>query len=308
MIPGSPLPPPSPKISKAVIPVAGLGTRMLPMSAVLPKCLFPLTDASGRCRPILHWLCDQARTAGVQEVAVVVSPGQHELIARYMKAACSGGDYSQADPPLPTLHYVIQDRPAGFGDAVLRAEPFVGRYPFLLLLGDHIYVTAPGQPSCVQQVAAAFSQHKPAAMVGMQAVPEAELPRVGVARGVPIPPTPQPTANAEPAPEHPATVYRCTDFVEKPTVQQARERLVTPALPEGQYLAHAGVYAFGSAIFDCLGATPPDAKGELQLADAQSLLLQKRPQEYLLCHIQGRAYDTGNPQGYAAAQAAMAQP
>ena len=101
--------------------MAGLGTRMLPVSAVVPKCLLPLTDAAGRCRAAVHWLCAAARDAGVTEAAVVVSPPQHELLARYVQAACGEGGYAAADPPLPTLHFVIQERPAGFGDAVLRA-------------------------------------------------------------------------------------------------------------------------------------------------------------------------------------------
>jgi len=320
-------------ITKAVIPVAGLGTRMLPMSAVVPKCLLPLADAAGRCRAAVHWLCAAARDAGVAEAAVVVSPTQHELLACYFQAACGESGYAAADPPLPTLHFVVQDRPAGFGDAVLRAEPFVGRYPFLLLLGDHIHISPPGAPSCIAQVSNAFAQHKPAAMIGMQAVGEAELCRVGVARGVPVPrgagvSPARPagilpasgedgltsssglengTHNAGDTSASPPTIFRATEFIEKPTPDQARERLVTPGLPDGQFLAHAGIYAFTSEIFSPLAHVRPDRTGEIPFAAAQQLFLERHPKDYLLCQILGQAHDLGHPAGYAAAQAAFAR-
>ncbi|MCL2701322.1 MAG: sugar phosphate nucleotidyltransferase [Phycisphaerae bacterium] len=314
-------------ITKAVIPVAGLGTRMLPMSAVVPKCLLPLTDSAGRCRAALHWLCAAARDAGVMEAAVVVSPSQHEMIARYVQASCGEGGYGAADPPLPTLHFVIQDRPAGFGDAVLRAEPFVGRSPFLLLLGDHVSVSPPGVASCVSQVARAFAMHRPAAMIGMQPVGEAQLCRVGVASGVAVA-SPRDagilpalrdegglasstgqangTHNAGETPASRGAVFRATAFIEKPTPAQARERLVTPGLPEGQFLAHAGIYAFTSEIFTSLARVMPDKHGEIPFAAAQQLFLERHPKDYLLCQIIGQAHDLGHPAGYAAAQADFA--
>ena len=287
-------------ITKAVIPVAGLGTRMLPISAVVPKCLLPLTDAAGRCRAAIHWLVAAARDAGVVEAAVVVSPAQHERLACYFQAARGEAGYADADPPLPTLHFVVQDRPLGFGDAVLRAEPFVGRYPFLLLLGDYIHTWPSGAESCIAQVARVFATHNPTAMIGMQPVGEADLGRVGVARGVPM-------ANEDAEMIMPApTIFRAVEFIEKPTPSEAHERLVTPGLPEGQFLAHAGIYAFTSEIFTPLSHVRPDEHGEISFAAAQRKLLERHPKDYLLCQIIGQAHDLGHPAGYAAAQAALA--
>ena len=277
-------------ITRAIVPVAGLGTRMMPMSAVLPKALLPLTDGRNRCRAVIHWIAAAARDAGVEELALVILSAQQEPLANYFAAACSGSTFDHADPPLPRIFYVVQDRPAGFGDAVLRAEPLMGNQPFLLLLGDHVYASPADAPSCVAQIVQAFGKHPAAAMIGMQAVEESELPNVGAARGEPL-------AKDATSPR----LFRCTDFIEKPTTDQARQKLVTPGLPDGQYLAHAGIYVFTPEIFDCLSIVRPDANNELQLANAQSLLLERHPKDYLLCEIAGRAFDTGNPAGYTAA-------
>ena len=89
-------------------------------------------------------------------------------------------------------------------------------------------------------------------------------------------------------------------MIEKPDVETARRRLRTGGLPDGHFLAHAGVYAFGPEIFDCLAelhaSTPTGA--ELGLTEAQELLLTRRPEEYFLCAVDGMVLDTGTPEGY----------
>ena len=271
-------------IRKAVIPIAGAGTRLAPLTHVVPKALFPLVDAQDRCRPVLHWIAAQAAAAGVTDLAIVLSPAQLPMVRAYLDSLGAAAGRSAkpsrlarvltaAAPPLPRrIELLVQDRPAGFGDAVLQAQAFVGKERFLLLLGDHVYL--PQGPSCPQQVAAAFARCGGAAMIGVQPVSADDLPRVGVAAGEPLAATnskcPPPRAGATlaagatlkrseaklggvPPCDAPA-VYRCRAFIEKPTLAQARRTLLTPGLPPGKYLAHCGIYAFTDEIFDCLRA------------------------------------------------------
>ena len=275
-------------IRKAIIPVAGLGTRMRPVSTVVPKAMLPLVDAQGRVRTVAHVILAEAAAAGVDTALLVVSPPHAEMIERYFADL---GAAERSD--LPGIEYAVQETPGGFGRAVLCGRGFLAAEPFLLLLGDHVHVAAPGEPACSAQVVRAFEGAAAAAVVGMQPVGAEELSRVGVARGEPVD----------------GRLYRCTDFVEKPDEPTARQRLVTPGLEEGTYLAHCGIYAFGPEILTCLaelGAAGP-ADGEVGLADAQAVLLQRRPEDYLLYRIAGRACDTGTPEGYAATQAALRQ-
>ena len=126
----------------------------------------------------------------------------------------------------------------------------------------------------------------------MQVVDAGELHLVGVCRGADLD----------------GCVYRCMDLVEKPDAATAAERLKTPGLPDGRYLAHAGIYVFGPEIFDCLAPlVAARAEGaEVGLTEAQQALLARRSGEYFLCTVDGLTLDVGTPAGYAAAQAAMA--
>ncbi len=278
-------------VSKVVIPVAGRGTRLLPLTAAVPKALLPLVDAAGRVRCVLHWVLAEAASAGLRQAAIVVSPGQQEMLDRYIDAARRAG---AADLP-DDIHYIRQPEPRGFGDAVLRAAPFAedDAAGFLLLLGDHVHQAAPGAPPCAAQVVEAFAKCGGAAMVGMQVVGPEQLARVGVAGGEPLE----------------GGVYRCTDLIEKPDLATARQRLRTPGLPADHFLAHGGIYAFSPEIFDCLRRLRADEgrpAAETQLTDAQRTLLGRRPGDYHLLPLAGRAWDTGTPAGYAATFAALA--
>ena len=275
-------------IRKALIPVAGKATRLMPVSSVVPKAMFPLVDECNNIRSVLHVICRQAASAGIDAIGIVVSPWQTELVQQYFTAVRES-NFGR----LPIgIEYLVQTSPKGFGDAVMQAADFVGDEPFMLLLGDHIYVEDRNKPPCPAQVAKAFDSMGGVAMIGMQPVSTEELSKVGVASGVQI---------------H-QDIYRCTDFVEKPDPVTAQQRLVTEGLPEGTFLAHCGIYVFTPEIFDCLvavGATAQKSGREVELAEAQSMLLKRHPNNYFLCKIAGRAYDIGTPEGYAVSQMAF---
>lgn len=275
-------------VRKALIPIAGKATRMMPISSVVPKAMLPLVNAANQIQCVLHVICRQAISAGIEHIGIVLSPGQINMVGRYFDAVRKGGFGK-----LPAhIEYITQERPRGFGDAVLLACDFIGAEPFMLLLGDHIHLQDAGRPPCTAQVARAFDCCNAVAMIGVQAVTKNELSKVGVACGVLIK----------------QNLYRCTRFIEKPDLATARLELTTDGMPEDTFLAHAGIYVFSPEIFDCLSeirAIAQKTGKETELADAQVELLRKHPQQYFLCKIEGRAYDVGTPEGYALAQAAF---
>jgi UTP--glucose-1-phosphate uridylyltransferase len=267
-------------IRKALIPIAGQGRRMAPISRVVPKALLPLPMADGRIRPALHHICAEAVGAGAEHVGIVCSPPHVDGVRQYFDAAGEAGD---TDIPA-RVECMVQDGPRGFGDAVLSGRDFVGDEPVLLLLGDHVRVSARPGRSCAGELTALFAQREPAALVGMQVVDESQLSSFGVAVGEPIG----------------ERLYCCREVVEKPDAATARSRLLTPGLAEGTYLAHAGLYAFGPEVFECLAEladSTPDGQ-ELGLTEAQRMLLQRRGGECELYEISGDVLDTGSPDGY----------
>jgi UTP--glucose-1-phosphate uridylyltransferase len=278
-------------LRKALIPVAGLGTRMGAIARVVPKALLPLADALGRIRPVVHFILAEAAAAGLHEAALVVSPRHAERFREYLSAAReAGGDLPDR------IEIIVQPSPGGLGEAILRGADFVAGEPFVMFLGDHVYTRPAGVPPCAAQVVGAFAARPSAAMIGMQTVAAGELSRVGVAGGEPV---------AD-------RLYLARDFVEKPDLATARRRLRTPGLPEDCFLAHSGIYAFSSEVLDCLrelaGQTNQETAGrELELAAAQSLLLARHPRDYRLFHVHGRSHDTGTPAGYAAAFRAVGE-
>ena len=275
-------------IRKALIPVAGRGTRLMPVTSVVPKAMFPLVDGRNNIRSVLHVICQQAASAGIESIGIVVSPWQRAMVQEYFKAV------KQSNPDGLTGHieYLVQPSPKGFGDAVMQATDFIGDEPFMLLLGDHIYVEDQNKPPCPAQVVMAFESVGGVAMIGMQPVPTEELSRVGVATGSEIN----------------KGIYRCYDFIEKPDPVTAQQRLITQGLSECSFLAHCGIYIFTPEIFACLqqlGNMIKTPDKEIELAEAQNMLLKRYPNKYYLCKIDGRAHDIGTPEGYALSQTAF---
>jgi len=217
----------------------------------------------------------------IDDVALVVLPGQKDLFKRYLSCL---SDYDRLQIP-SHITYVEQPEPLGFGDAVLKARNFVGKEPFVLLLGDHVHVANVGTDTCLAQVLNAFAAFGGKTMVGVHRVPASELDKVGVVKGKPLS----------------DGVFHCVDFIEKPDLKVARKRLSTPGLPPDVFLGHCGIYAFTPRIFDCLldeERYVANHGGEVELAGAQARLLEKFPDTYYLMEISGRAYDTGVPTGY----------
>ena len=266
----------------AVIPIAGKGTRLAPLTRTLPKAMFPLVAPDGSVRPVGDWIAREALSAGCEKICFVTSAGQDGLLRDY---------FAGEDDLAGRIEYVTDVPAYGFGYAVWSAREACGGEAAIVFLGDHIHVPAPGQATPARQVATAFTASDGVAAVGVQVVDQAELHLVGACRGEPVV----------------DNLYRCTEIIEKPSSAEAAKRLPTPGLPAGKYLAHAGIYALGGEIFDCLDRLVSQRRdgAEVGLTEAQRMLLARHEGRYLLRLIEGETYDTGTPRGYVRAQQSL---
>jgi UTP--glucose-1-phosphate uridylyltransferase len=219
----------------AVVPAAGHGTRLRPLSDAVPKEMLPL----GR-RPVLEHIVLELEAAGIQHIVLVLSPAKMESIRSYF-----GGRRSTR----VEFSYVLQPEMRGLGDAVLRAEAMVGD-TFVVALGDAVFEEAtPG--AVTRRLIDAAAAAGAAVGLAVHQVPRESLSRYGVVR-----PSVAVTQGA--------TVVPISDIVEKPAAHEAPSDL-----------AAAARYVVTREIFDVLRATPPDPRGEIQLTHALQHLLRE---------------------------------
>jgi len=256
------------RFHKAVITAASPDQRTLPLQTLI--------DRDGEEKSVLAILIEQALSAGVEEICVVVWPGDE---ARYSQAA---GSYAG------TVRFVAQPRPLGYGHAIHCARAFVGSDPFLHMVSDHLYVS-PGQ-SATQQVVE-IAQAEGCSVSGVQATRESQLPFFGAVAG-------RRQAGR-------SGLYRVDTVLEKPTPSEAEQRLVVPGIRAGYYLCFFGVHAFTPTVMDLLGgaiAAAPETRVTLSGVLAE---LAHREQ-YLAVEEAGRRYDLGARYGLLISQVALA--
>lgn len=258
-------------VSKAVITAAGARQRHLPLQTIV--------DAEARSRKALGLLVDEARSAGISEVGLVVSPGAADL---YRDAALDEGVH---------ITFIEQAEPRGYGHAVLSARDFVGDEAFLLMVSDHLYVSdRPGQTCAAQLVETARQEACPVSAV--QPTHESELSYFGAIGGALF-------TGRE-------FLYEVETVLEKPSPTVAEQRIMTPGLRHGYYLCFLGMHVLTPAIMPILEALASVMKdGEtLHLSDALDAVAKRG--RYLAHAIQGRRYDLDQRYGILMAQLALA--
>lgn len=293
------------RVRKAVITAAGRGTRQYPASTAVQKEMFPLVDRDGLTKPVIQIIGEEAIESGIEEICIVTQPGEERMYRDYfhrlddqMVKAFRGKDWAILESEKlaafgERLHFVEQASPEGFGHAVYQAKRFVGDEPFILLLGDHVYISD-AKDRCARQLIRIFEQYMCDAVTGVQYTLERQLHDFGTIRGQPIEPT--------------RGIYRAELIIEKPAIEIAREKLATPGLPAGNYLSHFGMHVFGPRIFDSLEYLIKNnlrEKNEIQLTSAQEHLRQQTD-KYWIVVAQGQRYDTGVPYGLMETQLALA--
>lgn len=258
------------KITKAVITAAGQNQRTLPLQTVV--------DADGQTKTALAILLQEVAEANLDEVCVVVAPGDQAAFA------------TAAGPMAKRLHFVEQATPRGYGHAVLCAREFTGGDPFLLLVGDHLYVNG-GSKRCARQLIEVAVAEQ-AAVSAVQATHESKLPYYGAVGGRLV--------------DGRKGLYEIAEVIEKPTPTEAEQKLIVPGLRAGQYLCFFGLHVLRPAIMDLLAEAFARAAETERLPLSPSLAQLARRERYLACELAGRRYDIGVKYGLLTAQLALA--
>ncbi len=291
-------------VRKAVITAAGRGTRQFPATRSIQKELLPLVDRDGITKPTIQIIVEECLASGVEDLCIVVSPGGAEPFKQHFsrlkdeeRRIFRGKEWALAQADAlrrmeERIRYVEQPTPEGYGHAVYQAREFVGDEPFLLLLGDHVYISGT-KKRCAQQVIDTYSVAQ-CAISGVQQTPDDKLHLFGTVTGRRLGQSDPPT-------------YEVTQIVEKPSIDFAAEHLQTPGVKRGYYLCFFGMHVFPPSIFDCLEKHIVDnirEKGEIQLTSSQEML--RSQERYVAVETVGERLDMGVPQGYIETQMALA--
>lgn len=255
-------------ITKAIITAAGRNQRALPMQT--------LTDRDGAEKSVLGILVEEAISAGIDEIAVVVAPGDEGPYAAVV------GDHAGR------LRFIPQTDPRGYGHAIYCAKPFVGDAPFLHLVGDHLYVSADTQ-SCAQQLVT-VAEAENCAVSAVQATRENLLPYYGTVGGKRVPGR--------------KDLYEIDTVIEKPTPTEAELRLIVPGLRAGHYLCFFGMHVLTPAVMEILEWQMANGESRITLSEALAVLAAR--EKYLALEERALRYDVGVKYGLVIAQLALA--
>ena len=259
------------KVRKAIIPAAGLGTRMLPNTKSIPKEMLPLVD-----KPVIQYIVEEAVSAGIEEILIITNRGKtsmedyfdyapdlEERLLRDGKEAEARTVREVAD--MADVYYVRQKETKGLGHAVWRAKNFVGDEPFAVLLGDDIMLS---ETPVLRQLVDAAEKYGCSAIAARQ-VEDAQIVKYSSLKISPLE----------------DRIYRIHDMNEKPTLA---EKLSNYAI--------MGRYVLTPGIFPILENTPPGRNHEIQLTDGMRALC--RQEMMTAVDFEGKRYDTGNLCGY----------
>ena len=281
------------KVRKAIIPAAGMGTRMYPATKALKKELLPIIDRDGRAKPIILAIVEEAISAGIEEVGIVVQSGDRDLFYDLLKSppkpelwsklSAENKQYSEYLAALgDRITILTQTEQVGFGHAVYCTRDWVNDQPFLLLLGDHVY-TSQIESSCATQMLDIYQQNN-TSVIGITVMQADIIHKAGCVGG---------------RWKTPQSILEIAQIYEKPTLEYAREHLQVPGMSEDEFLGMFGMYILEPTIFRLLASEIDNNErfqGEFQLTTC----LDKLSQQYgaIAYLVQGQYYDTGMPLFY----------
>lgn len=269
------------KIRKAVLPVAGLGTRFLPATKALPKEMLTIVD-----RPIIQYVVDEARAAGIEHVVFVTGRNKHVIEDHFdiayeledtLRARSKGGALKllEAIRPMPgTTSFTRQQEPLGLGHAIWCARDIIGDEPFAILLPDMLMKSDPG---CLSQMVEVYNE-RGGNVISVEEVPQDQTHNYGI---------------VEVDGDASARTLSITGMVEKPAPGTAPTNLFIN-----------GRYILQPKIFELLENQETGAGGEIQLTDAMLALMGLEP--FTGLRFEGETYDCGSKSGFLAANIAYA--
>ena len=264
------------KINIAVVPVAGLGTRLLPATKSQPKEMLPI----GR-KPVVQYVVEELARVGMQRILFITGPGKasienhFDLNAELIQVLRENGkedllaELSFERAPLQYF-YTRQRQQLGLGHAIACAEPFIGNQPFAVALGDSI-IGLNAQSDILGRMSNRFVENKAEAVIAFTEVPRDRVPYYGVAK-----------------PRTDSDFFELEDVIEKPSIDEAPSNLVISAR-----------YVLAPSIFEALGQIQPGSGGEYQLTDAIRLIIQGGGKVYgMRLGADEHRYDVGNYDSY----------
>ncbi len=258
------------KVSRALITAAGRKQRTLPLNS--------LVDRDGVVKTALWIVLDEVVAAGVDEIGIVVRPGDE---AAFRHAA---------GPHAARLRFIEQPEPLGYGHAVHCGREFTRDEPFLLVVGDHLFISRT-EKSCAQQLIEVV-QDVTCSVSAVQSSPESKLPYFGVVGGRLEPGKPG--------------LYTVDDMIEKPTPTEAEQRLMVPGLRAGNYLCFFGMHVLAPRVMDILAAGVAHASEEHPLMLTPALATLAAQEKFLAKEMDGTRFDLGQRYGLFMAQLALA--
>lgn len=264
-------------VTKVVIPAAGLGTRFLPQTKIIPKEMVPLGN-----KPAIQFIIEEALAAGIHDFSIVANKDKHAIFEHFAPCPVLEKKLAQKGK-LPlldsvkriqescTIRAIEQPEPLGLGHAVLQAQRVIGNEAFGVILPDDIMVST--IPAIGQLLTVANTYN--ASVIAVCEVPHEKLSSYGII---------EIKQQLEP------TLFQLGDLVEKPEPEKAPS-----------HFGIIGRYVLSPKIFDALQQTAPGAGGEIQLTDAIRYMMHHYDEKVLALKISGTRYDVGNPKDWLAA-------
>lgn len=286
---------PKQKITKAIIPVAGFGTRLFPVTKNLKKSFFPIMDRDGILKPVLLILLEQLDEAGIDEICLVIGEDEQPVYDEFFKPLSKEHYDKLPDNRKPyedlivrigkKVTYVVQHERKGFGHAVYQCKDFVKEEPVLLLLGDMIYRSYDEHDNCMSQMIKAYERYN-LPVISMHKIEKENVVHYGVMHGS--------WENKE------ETVLKLDQIKEKPSIDYAEDYLnVKTKNDKENYYAVFGQYVLTSDVFDVLKEDIENNKlenGEIQLTSALEKVRSRIGTIGYL--VSGKSYDVGLPDKY----------
>ena len=267
------------KINKAVLPVAGFGTRFLPATKAIPKEMLSIID-----KPLVQYAVEEAIEIGIEEIIFITSPSKYSIKKHFDKSQkleeklINSGKIDLIEKLNPSkfnnikFHYIVQDEQKGLGHAISLAEDFINNEPFAVLLPDDLFFS---KDSCLNQLKRCYEISQ-SSVIAVNKIDLQEIHKYGVIK-------PGKSKN---------NVLEILDIIEKPKPDDAPSNI-----------AVCGRYILNSSIFKKLKDVLPDESGEIQLTDAIKLILDD--EEVNACIYKGEKFDCGSKKGFVEATIAI---
>lgn len=290
------------QIKKAVITAAARGERLYPVADPVQKSMLPIIDTDGISKPLIQIIAEEAFSSGIEEICIICAPGDEKRYVENFQSLHSSllkvykhNDWAELQALrikdlLERIIFKVQEKPLGYGHAVLQAKSFVKDESFLLLLGDYLYISGIKGKGCASQLIE-LAVKENCSVSAVNPTIEHLISKYGTLTGRPV-------LNNE-------NVFQIEKIIEKPSISQAELELQTPGLRAGYYLCFFGMHVFKPIIFDFLDEYIKEKKEteNILLTPCQNKLALS--DKYLAMEVKGNRYDTSKKLGLLQAQIAL---